>query len=164
MPAVTRMQRTEGATSHRIYFEELGIEFLPGPRALVQVILAWRHKGGAYVGTAEGPSTRAGLFECGAQATIRALEAAADPSVFEPAAGQAIGFELLEIIELAKSVAVLVRLSVSEPAGGRVWKLSGTCLVGDEPQRAAVKAVLKATNRLFEDDYIFLRQATTSGS
>ncbi len=158
------MQRTEGATSHRLYFEELGIEFLPGPRALVQVILAWRHKGGAYVGTAEGLSTKAELLKCSAQATIRALEAAADASVFELAAGQGVGFELVEITELAKSVAVLVRLSVSEPAGGHVWKLCGTCFLDDEPLNAAVKAVLKATNRLFEDDYIFLRQATASGS
>ncbi len=158
------MQRTEGATAHRIYFEELDVEFLPGPRVFVQVILAWRHKGGAYVGTAEGPDTRAGLLECSAQATIRALEAAADPSVFDLAAGPGVGFELVEITELAKSEAVLVRLSVSEPAGGHVWKLCGTCFLDDEPQRVAVKAVLKATNRLFEDDYIFLRQATASGS
>ncbi len=158
------MQRTEGATSHRIYFEELGVEFVPGLRILVQVILAWRHKGGAYVGTAEGLSTRAELLECSAQAAIRALESAADPNVFESAAGPRVGFELVEITELAKSEALLVRLSVFEPAGGHVWKLCGTCFLDDEPPRAAVKAVLNATNRLFEDDYIFLLQSTASGS
>ena len=154
------MQVAKSSTSDRISFE-LDIRFLPGARLVAQVDLAFRDRG-TYVGKAEGPSSRAGLFECAARATIRALESATHPTVLESAADKRVGFELRDVIELGELGSVLILLSVSEAGGDRAWKLCGACSVDDGPERAAVKAVLKAANRLFEDDYIFLPQSTSS--
>ncbi len=133
-------------TFHRISFEQLNVERLAGSRFSVQVELAWQDRG-VHVGKAEGRGSQVALLECAATATMRALQSAVD---------QRVEFELLEIIELADSNSVTVLLSLSKTGGGRVWKFCGTCLVDDEPGRAAVKAVLKATNRLFENGFIFL--------
>ena len=147
------MEVAKSSTSDRINFE-LDVRFLPGARVVAQVDLAFRDKG-TYVGKAEGPSSRAGLFECAARATIRALESATHPTVLKSAADKRVGFELRDVIELGELGSVLILLSVSEAAGDRAWKLCGACLVDDEPERAAVKAVLKATNRLFENNFVY---------
>ena len=147
------MQVAKSSTSDRISFE-LDVRFLPGRRVFAQVDLVWRDRG-VFVGNAEGPSSREGLFKCAARATIRALESATHPAVPESAADKSVGFELLDVIELGELGSVLILLSASEPGGDRAWKLCGACFVDDEPERAAVKAVLKATNRLFERDFLY---------
>ncbi len=147
------MEVAKSFTSDRISFE-LDVRFLPGRRVSAQVDLTWKERG-VYVGKAEGPSSREGLFKCAASATIRALESATHPTVVESAADKRVGFELLDVIELGELGSVLILLSASEPEGDRAWKLCGACFVDDEPERAAVKAVLKATNRLFEKDFVY---------
>ncbi len=132
--------------SHRISIEQMNVELLARSQFSVQVELAWKDRG-VYVGKAEGQGSKVALLECAARAAMRALQSAAD---------QRVEFELLEIIELADSDSVTVLLSLSKLGGDRVWKFCGTCLADDEPWRAAVKAVLKATNRLFENGFIFL--------
>ena len=70
-----------------------------------------------------------------------------------------IGLNLISIFRFLDSPrCVLVILSLSKPAGERKMQLCGTCLIddGDDPRHAAIKAVLQATNRLFETDFIFL--------
>lgn len=141
------------SSSHRISFE-LDVQFLPGALVLVQVTLTWKDAG-VYVGKAQGSNSRAGVFDCAARATIRALESAAHPTVLKSAADKRVGFELHDVIEVGELGSVLVLLSASPPGRDRAWKLCGACLVDNEPERAAVKAVLKATNRLFESDFVY---------
>ena len=111
--------------------------------------------GKLYVGTAECPRSEPGEVECAAKAAIRALESAADHRV---------RFELRRVMKIGEFDAILALLSLSSPVGDHVQLLCGSCLVNGTPLNATVKAVLKASNCLFEDDYIFLQQATASGS
>ena len=93
------------------------------------------------MGTAEGPRSEAGEVKCAARAAIRALESAAD---------HRIGFELRRVMKIGEFDAILVLLSLSRPIGDHAQLLCGSCLVNGTPLNATVKAVLKATNRLFE--------------
>ncbi len=147
------MQVTESPTHHRLIFKELRVSPRPNDRFFVGVELA--SNGILYVGTAEGPGAEAGELNCAARAALRALETAA---------GHRVGFRLDLVSKIGEFDTVLVHLSLSSPTGDQAPLLCGSCLVKGTPLNAAVKAVLKATNRLFETDFIFLPQATASGS
>ncbi len=140
------MQVADTPTHHRLDFKGLHFSPRPDDRFFVGVGLALNGK--LYVGTAEGPGAEAGELECAARAAIRALESAA---------GHRVGFELDRVSNVGEFDTVLAHLSVSSPAGDHAQQLCGSCSVNGTPLNAAVKAVLKATNRLFETDFIYLR-------
>ena len=96
-------------------------------------------------GACEGDDTSIGLLECAANATLRALASAAEHRV---------EFDLDLVRSLASPRCVVVTLSLSKPLGARKMQLCGCCLVNSDPLHAATKAVLQATNRLFETDFM----------
>ncbi len=104
--------------------------------------------GKLYAGTAEGQGAESGELECAARAALRALESAA---------GHRVAFRLNLVSKIGEFDTVLVHLSLLSPTGGHGQLLCGSCLVHGTPLNAAVKAVLKATNRLFETEFMFLR-------
>ncbi len=140
------MQVADTPTHHRLIFKELRFSPQPNDRFFVGVELASNEK--LYVGTAEGLGAEAGELECAARAALRALETAA---------GHRVVFGLNLVSKIGEFDTVLVHLSLSKPAGDHAPLLCGSCLVHGTPLNAAVKAVLKATNRLFETDFIYLR-------
>ena len=141
------MQVADTPTHHRLDFKGLHFSQRPDDRFFVGVGLA--STGKLYVGTAEGPRTEAGELECAARAAIRALESAA---------GHRVGFELRRVMKIGEFNAILVVLSLLSPVGDHAQLLCGSCLVNGTPLNAAVKAVLKATNRLFEANLVNRRQ------
>ncbi len=140
------MQVADTPTHHRLDFMELHFSQRSNERFFVGVDLA--SNGKLYAGTAEGPRADAGELECAARAALRALESAA---------GHRVVFRLGLVSKIGEFDTVLVHLSLLSPAGGHGQLLCGSCLVNGTPLNAAVKAVLKATNRLFETDFIYLR-------
>ncbi len=135
-------QAAEGATSQRISFKALHFTPRPGGQFFVGLSLASKD-GHLYVGTAEGPE--AGQLECAARAAICALQSVA---------GHRVGFQLYRVSKVGEFDTVLAHVSVSRPAGDHAQLLCGSCSVNGRPLNAAVKAVLKATNRLFETDFM----------
>ena len=141
------MQVAVSTTHQRITFDKLRLKHIDKDQCVILVALAWPH-GEIFFGTCKGEDSPTGQLACTAKATICALERAADHRV---------GFELERIREIGEDDTVLAHLSISQPAGDHVQELCGACLVNGEPLDAAAKAVLKATNRLFEAEFIFLR-------
>ncbi len=91
------------------------------------------------IGTAEGEASQHGRLWCAAEATARAIESAA-PSQLELAI---IAVQLVETVH-----AVLIVVSLANPAKQEGKRLVGSCVVKEQPERSAVLAVLSATNRL----------------
>ncbi len=141
------MQPAEGATCRRIAFQKLRLQRF-GKNQCVTLISLARPQGGVRFGTWKGEDSATGQLECAAKATIRALEAVTEHRV---------EFQLEEISRISDLDTVLVHLSVANPAGDHAQLLCGSCLVNGDPLHAAARAVLKATNRLFEIDFIYLR-------
>ncbi len=146
------MQLAEGAACRRIAFQKLRLQQFGKNQCVALISLAWPH-GDVRFGTWKGEDSEKGQLECTAKATIRALESVAEHRV---------AFQLEQVSRISDLDTVLVHLSIANPAGDHVQLLCGSCLVKGTPLNAAVKAVLNATNRLFEDDFIFLLQSTTS--
>ena len=91
------------------------------------------------IGTAEGEASQQGRLWCAAEATARAIESAA-PSQLELAI---IAVQLVETVH-----AVLIVVSLANPAKEEGKRLVGSCVVKEQLERSAVFAVLSATNRL----------------
>lgn len=108
-------------------------------------MLGWPD-GEVFFGTCRGGGSDAGQLSCSATAAVTALEAAADHRV---------AFSLKWVTEVSEMNAVMVHLTAVLPEGGGRLELSGSSLVDGQPPNAAVKAVLSATNRLFETDFSF---------
>lgn len=95
--------------------------------------------GESYTGRAEGPDTLQGQLRCAAEATSRALEAAA---------GDRIALEVLAVKAIEGFDTIIVVVSLSSRVEDRAERLVGSCLIKGDPTRGAVLAVLSATNRL----------------
>ena len=135
----------ESMPPRRLSFDTLRLEYCENDRCVVLVVLA-KSNNEARFGACEGDDTSIGLLECAANATLRALASAVEHR-FE--------FDFDRVRSLDSPRCVLVTLSVSKPGGERRMQLCGSCLVNGDPLRAATKAVLQATNRLFETDFVF---------
>ena len=91
-----------------------------------------------YVGTSQGTSSRVGSCKCAAEATIGALEAAADNRV----SLELVGLRTVKAFDSTIVIACLVSLSED-----RVLPFLGACLAKDgHVSRYATLAVLDATN------------------
>ena len=136
----------ETAVGQRLAFDNVKLEHTQKARCVVLVALTESNKD-VQVGSYEGDDTSGRRLECAAKATLQALESAAQHRV---------EFHLDLVRSLDSPHCVLVILSVIKPVGERKMQLCGTCLVdAGDPLHAATKAVLQATNRLFETDFIF---------
>ncbi len=141
------MQVAEGAPCRRIAFEKLRLQQVSKNQCVTLIALA-RPQGDVRFGTFRGEDSDTGRLECTAKATIRALESVAEHRV---------AFQLEQVSRISDLDTVLVHLSIASPAGDHVQLLCGSCLVNGDPLHAAARAVLKATNRLFEVDFMYLR-------
>ncbi len=121
----------------RVRLEGFEVEQLPDRRCAVRVAVAWQ-PGSDFVGTAEGADSPQGRLQCAADATARALQRASQNKV-------QLRVLAIKAVEGFGLDAVLV--VVSFEALGLVERLVGSCLIKEQPSRAACLAVLHATNR-----------------
>ncbi len=119
----------------RVRLEEFEVAQLPAGRCAGRVAVAWQ-PGSDFVGTAEGAGTPQGELRCAAEATARALERATRNKV---------ALQVLAVRAIAGFDTVLV--VVSFEAHDLEERLVGSCLIKEQPSRAAALAVLHATNR-----------------
>jgi hypothetical protein len=122
----------------RIRFVDFVLQQLPDTRCSARVVLAW-YPGEEFVGTAEAEDSPQGQLRSAAEATARALEAAAQ--------GQ-VGLTVLSVKALETFDTVLVIVSLSSRVDDRAERLVGSCLIKERAARGAALAVLSATNRL----------------
>ena len=122
----------------RVRFEDFVLQQLPENRCSVRVVLSW-HPGDEFVGIAEGEDSPQGQLRSGAEATARALEAAAHGRV---------GLTVLSVKAIETFNTVLVIVSLSSHVDHRAERLVGSCLIKERAARGAALAVLSATNRL----------------
>ncbi len=141
------MQASESAAHSRLAFDKLRIEHFDNNTCVVLVVLTWP-RGDVFFGASEGEDSDTGQLGSTAEAAIRALEQAADHRV---------AFELERVQQVSESNTVLAYLSISKPAAEHIRLLCGSCVTNGKPLHAAVKAVLNATNRLFESDFLYMR-------
>ncbi len=92
------------------------------------------------IGTAEGEASQQGRLWCAAEATARAIEKCCNRANLELAI---IAVQLVETVH-----AVLIVVSLANPAKEEGKRLVGSCVVKEQLERSAVLAVLSATNRL----------------
>ncbi len=121
----------------RVRLEGFEVEHLPDRRCAARVAVAWQ-PGSDFVGTAEGAGSPQGRLRCVAEATARALQRAAQNKV-------RLRVLAIKAVEGFGLDAVLV--VVSFEALGLVERLVGSCLIKEQPSRAACLAVLDATSR-----------------
>ena len=133
---------------NRVRLEEFEIKQLPGGSCEGHVKVAWNtdHR---FVGTVEGEDSPGGRIRCAAEATAIALErATASALALEPESQEKVGFEVLDLITVkAAHEYDVILVLVSMTFGAVVTRVVGSCLSGGQPARAAVLAVLRATNR-----------------
>ena len=133
---------------NRVRLEEFEVKQLPGGLCEGRVELAWglKHR---FVSTVEGEDSPGGRIRCAADATAIALErATAAALALEPESQEKVGFEVLDLITVkAAHEHDVILVLVSMTVGDVVTHVAGSCLSGDQPSRAAVLAVLRATNR-----------------
>ncbi len=107
----------------------------PDGRWVGRVGVVW-HPGSDFVGTAERPDSPQAQLRCAAEATARALEGVTRNKV-------AVQVLAVKAIEGFDTVLVVVSLEALD----LVERLVGSCLMKEQPSRAAARAVLHATNR-----------------
>ncbi len=123
----------------RISLEKFEVWQHPDARWAARVVLAWRPGGKASVGTAEGDGSPQGQVRCAAEGTARALELSVDGTV-------AITVLAVKVIDGFDTVLTVV--SLTSRVDALAERVAGACIINGEPARAAVLAVLSATNRL----------------
>lgn len=136
----------------RVRLEECEVKQLPGGGVEGHVTLVWNpdHR---FVGTVEGEDSPEGRMRCAAEATAMALDrATAYALAREPGSQKKVGFEVIDVHAAHEHDVMLVLVSIT--VGDVVTRVTGSCLSEDQPTRAAVLAVLRATNR-------FVSTATT---
>ncbi len=119
----------------RVRLEDLQDMQLPDGHWVGRVVVAW-HPGSDFVGTAKGADSPEGQLRCAAEATAHALERAT---------GNKVALQVLAVTAIEGFDTVLV--VVSFEALDLVERLVGSCLIKEQPSRAAALAVLHATNR-----------------
>ncbi len=122
----------------RIRFKKCKCEHLSGNRFTATVALAWP-EGKEFVGTSQAEDNETGRLWCAAEATARALEQAINRDIV-------LTIEVVEKISFAR-LDIVVTLLSSRRSGGE-QELLGLCIMGEQPERSAALAVLKAANRL----------------
>ncbi len=144
-------QRSVGVTSvdrsDRIKFEDMELQQLPSSRCSGRVVLSWEGRK-PIAGTAEGVDSPTGVLRCAAEATARALELAVD---------NRISLRLLGVRTIKAFDAIVVVVSLHSRVSDHEQRVVGTAVIDSQPSRAAVNAVLSATNRLLGNNPIFLR-------
>ena len=129
----------------RVRLEECEVKQLPGGGVEGHVTLVWNpdHR---FVGTVEGEDSPEGRMRCAADATAMALDrATAYALAREPGNQKKVGFEVIDVHAAHEDDVMLVLVSIT--VGDVVTRVTGSCLSEDQPTRAAVLAVLRATNR-----------------
>lgn len=122
----------------RLRFEDFAFQRLPNGRCRAKVVLSWSD-GRQFTGESEGIISQAGELRCCAEATVRALERAVQPT---------LGFELLGVKSMRAFDATVVIVSLSVRQEARWSRLVGAYLTEGEAARGAAVAVLNATNRI----------------
>ncbi len=125
----------------------MDLQRLPNSRCSGRVVLSWEG-GEPIVGTAEGVDSQTGVLRCAAEATARALELAVD---------NRISLQLLGARTIKAFDAIVVVVSLHSRVSDHEQRVVGTAVIESQPSRAAVNAVLSATNRLLGNNTIFLR-------
>ena len=140
------MQISDSVAPRRLTFDKLRLEHFKRDQCVVLVALTLAGDD-VFFGTSGGEDSPGGQLECAANATLRALESAAEHQ----------GGFVLELIESRSQVnAIVVQVAFSEPAGNHTLQLCGSSFVKDTPLHAVVPAVLQTTNRLFETHCSFV--------
>lgn len=122
----------------RLRFQDFEFQRLANGRCRAKVVLTWAD-GRQFLGESDGVISQAGELRCCAQATVRALERAVQPT---------LGFELLGVKAVRAFDATVVIVSLSARLEARSSRLVGACLTETDPPRGAALAVLNATNRI----------------
>ena len=111
-------------------------EFIEGARTTVTVTLSWRDA--KLVGSATGPAASSTRLHLVAEATVGAIEQALDEAAALGVA--AVGTPRVGSYDVAVAQIVVV-------TGGTERLVIGSALVGEDPTKAMVRAVLDALNR-----------------
>lgn len=131
-----RNQRRE-----RLRFDNLELERFPNGRCVARVVLHWT-RGREFTGEAEGTQTKQGELQAAAKAALDAAAASVEGRV---------GLELRGVKAVRAFDAWVVVASVSARVDGLDIRLLGAFPSPDtDVSRAAVLAVLDATNRLIQ--------------
>lgn len=133
--------------NRRIQFEALDVQQLPDGRVTTRVTLAWNPQR-RFQGVATGIESDTGTLRCAAEAAAEAIELAVD---------RKISLELLGVRTIKAFDALVVVVALSSRASDHQQRVVGSAVMRGDPARAAVNAVLGATNRLLGDNSIFLR-------
>lgn len=131
---------------NRIRFE--GVELTrDAGKVTARVTLRW-HDGGAVVGQGEDLDNEAGIIRAVAGATSQSLELAVEDRV---------KLRLVGVKTIAAFDAVLVVVALSSRLEDHEQQLVGSCVIKEDLEHAAARAVLSATNRLLGSNLIYLR-------
>ena len=138
---------TDNEPNVRIRFEDFEFEQRPDGSCSARVVLAW-DEGKRFTGSAEGITSELGVLRCAADATTQALELAVDKRA---------KLDLQGVTTIKAFDTVVVVVSIASTIDGHTQRVVGSTVVDGDPGRAAVRAVLSATNRLLEGNTIFVR-------
>ncbi len=138
---------TENEANARIRFDDFEFEEHPDGSCSARVVLSW-DEGRRFTASADGIVSELGVLRCAAEAAARALELAVDNRA---------QLELQGVTTIKAFDTAVVVVSIASTIGGRTQRVVGSTVIDGDPGRAAVRAVLSSTNRLFEGNMIFLR-------
>ncbi len=128
----------ESKVHDRIGLKEFNLEELSGNRCSARAILAWP-EGDDFVGTAYGKDTEMGRLWCAAEATTRAVELSVN---------REIALAVVGVQKILEDDTLIIVTLLSGRVLGEEQRLTGSCIIGEQPARSAALSVLKATNRL----------------
>ena len=129
----------------RLLFDRLKFEHLNSGHCSALVALLMRDED-MFVGSCEGIDDAGGQLTCAATATLRALEFAAHSRV---------RFDLDIIEPVTPFACVIAKIAVWKLVGGSTLLCGSSRTNGSQPE-AGVKAVLNATDRLFQTEFMYL--------
>lgn len=133
--SVVQIEGSDLAGGDRPVVDDI-VETVDGSRSTITVVLSWH--GEQLIGKATGPAASATRLRLVADATLTALEQALSDDVAFAVA--AVDTPVVGSREVAIAVVVYVH-------SGRERLVVGSALVGPDPSRAMVRAVLDALNR-----------------
>ncbi len=128
----------ESKVHGRIGLKEFNLEELSGNRCSARAILAWP-EGDDFVGTACGKDTEMGRLRCAADAAARAVALSVN---------REIALAVVGVQKILEDDTLIIVTLLSGRVLGEVQRLTGSCIIGEQPARSAALSVLKATNRL----------------
>ena len=126
-----------GLRRERLKFAHFSFTRTPSGQCNSEVSLEWESE--MFVGRALGQSSPLGDFRVAAEAALNALMSFAKG---------ALQFELLGIKQMRAFDENLIIVSIAMRQDGKLTRLVGCYLVGDDTRRGAALAVLNATNRV----------------